>query len=95
MLIQIQSCLLAIQDSSKYPPFFLKYGRYATLPIDILSKSKMEPLWHGHHRVWHEDLGDGHFKLCLVDDCSKILAQKYNVKQVRCIHNLQSDACYC
>ena len=39
-LIQIQSCLLAIQDSSKYPPFFLTYGRYATLPIDILSDQR-------------------------------------------------------
>lgn len=45
----------------------------------------MEPLWHGPHRV-HEDLENGCIKLCLVGDYSKILAQKYNVKQVRCIH---------
>ena len=152
------------QDSSKYTPFYLMYGRQATLPIDILTDQqkatptnsevqmtdeqihekakqlielrkkalgnvnsakekmkrradakhndftsdftvgslvlvlnskklsrkggKMEPLWHGPHRI-HEDLGKGCFKLCLVDDCSKILAQKYNVQRLKLYH-LQS-----
>lgn len=152
------------QDSSKYTPFYLMYGRQATLPIDILTDQqkttptnsevqmtdeqihekakqlielrkkalenvnsakgkmkrradakhndftsdftagslvlvlnskklsrkggKMEPLWHGPHRI-HEDLGKGCIKLCLVDDCSKILAQKYNVQRLKLYH-LQS-----
>ena len=45
----------------------------------------MEPLWHGPYRI-HEDLGKGFFKLCLVDDCRKILAKKYNVQQLELYH---------
>ena len=145
------------QDSSKYTPFYLMYGRQATLPIDIVTSDpektgsasvkmtdeeieekstrlielrkkalenvnqskekmkkradarhnpftsdfkvgslvlvlnskklsrkggKMEPLWYGPHRI-HEDLGKGCFRLCHMDDCSKTLAQKYNVQRLK------------
>ena len=51
----------------------------------------MEPNWHGPYRI-HEVLGKGTFKLCNVDDSNKVLAQIYNMTQLKLYHQRDEDA---